>query len=219
MTILTFWFWHIVRDEPAITSSIPQDHGQTLPVGSIVADTEDFDAIHYFGNLSPWRPISSSNYGLPKASHVTPDGCQVVQVHLLYRHGARYPVRSSSLGDFGEKIREAASSPEGFEANGNLEFLRKWTYNLRTETLTPFGRAQLWVLCWVRSDSDMLTLITVGLAWGLRLEWDMVRLPQYATIWPDSRLEGELLGGIDDLPVFRTTSQREPLLNSCFFFN
>ena len=52
---------------------------------SVVA--EDFDTIHYFGNLSPWRPISSSNYGLPEASHVIPDGCQTVQVHLLHRHG------------------------------------------------------------------------------------------------------------------------------------
>lgn len=108
---------------------------------SVVA--EDFDTIHYFGNLSPWRPISSSNYGLPEASHVIPDGCQTVQVHLLHRHGARYPVQSSSLGDFSEKIHEAIRCTEGFEAYGNLEFLRNWTSNLKTETLTPFGRAQL----------------------------------------------------------------------------
>jgi len=108
-----------------------------------VADAEDFDSTRYFGNLSPSRPISSITYGLPQASHVTPDGCQVVQVHLLLRHGARYPGRSSSLNDFVEKIREATSSPEGFEANGSLEFLRKWTYNLKTDTLTPFGKSQL----------------------------------------------------------------------------
>jgi hypothetical protein len=113
------------------------------PVAADAKDSKSFNVIKYFGNLSPWRSIPSKNYGLPEASPVVPDGCQVVQVHLLHRHGARYPTTSSNIGLFATKIHEAANSETGFEAYGDLKFLRTWTYKLGAETLTPFGRAEL----------------------------------------------------------------------------
>ncbi|KXN87322.1 3-phytase A [Leucoagaricus sp. SymC.cos] len=139
-------------DEAAAMVTAPSfshNHNQFPLVKPIAADAKDaksFNVIRYFGNLSPWRSIPSSNYGLPEASPIVPDDCKIVQVHLLHRHGARYPVSSSSLGGFAAKIHEAANSEEGFEANGDLKFLRTWTYKLGAETLTPFGRAQLYEL-------------------------------------------------------------------------
>lgn len=40
-----------VKDEAALSFSVPHDHDQFPLMRSVVA--EDFDTIHYFGNLSP----------------------------------------------------------------------------------------------------------------------------------------------------------------------
>lgn len=107
------------------------------------ADSSDFDVIKHFGNLAPWRSISSAKYGLPNASPMIPDGCDIVQVHLLHRHGARYPTEGSGPAKFAAKVHEAASSPAGFKATDKLHFLQHWTYKLGAEILTPFGRSEL----------------------------------------------------------------------------
>lgn len=113
------------------------------PVAADASDPGDFDVLQHFGNLSPWRSIPSKNYGLPDASPVIPDGCEIVQVHLLHRHGARYPTLDFGPASFAAKVHEAANSPAGFKATGRLKFLRNWTYKLGGEILTPFGRSQL----------------------------------------------------------------------------
>jgi hypothetical protein len=130
----------------ATAPSFSHNHNQfplVKPVAADAKDAKEFNVIRYFGNLSPWRSIPSSNYGLPEASPLIPDGCRVIQVHLVHRHGARYPVETSMISDFASKIHETANSPAGFEANGDLEFLRTWTYKLGKATLTPFGRSEL----------------------------------------------------------------------------
>ncbi|KXN83922.1 3-phytase A [Leucoagaricus sp. SymC.cos] len=116
------------------------------PIASDAKDAEDFDVIHHFGSLQPWRSIPSAEYGLPDASPVVPKGCDIIQVHLLHRHGARYPTSGTGPATFAAKIHDAANSVEGFEAAGDLAFLRDWTYKLGAEVLTPFGRSQLYDL-------------------------------------------------------------------------
>ncbi|KAG2154726.1 histidine phosphatase superfamily [Suillus clintonianus] len=106
------------------------------------ADGEDitFDVMRHWGNLSPMYSVDS--FGLPDASPVIPEGCGLNAVHLLMRHGARYPTADSGPSHFAAKINSAASKP-GFNATGNLQFLATWTYKLGAEILTPFGREQL----------------------------------------------------------------------------
>ena len=101
-----------------------------------------FDVLSYLGNLSPMKSVPS--FGLPKASPQIPDGCELSQIHLLHRHGARYPTSGNTSGPaaFALKIHNAATS-SGFSATGSLEFLNTWTYKLGAEILTPFGREQL----------------------------------------------------------------------------
>jgi len=43
------------------------------------------------------------------------------------------------------KLHSAASS-SGIKAHGALDFLNTWTYKLGTDSLTPFGRQQLFDL-------------------------------------------------------------------------
>ena len=122
----------------------PPATGQVvLDNSTAAAAASPFIPARNWGNLSPWWSVGGA-FGLPNASAVVPDGCELTQVHLLHRHGARYPTSGSSPAAFAAKIHEVASST-GFNASGPLEFLNTWTYKLGAELLTPFGREQLWV--------------------------------------------------------------------------
>lgn len=103
-----------------------------------------FDIKKYWGNLSPWYSVPSSDYGLPNTSPLIPSGCDIVQLHLLYRHGARYPTSGAAPATFAAKIANATKT--GFSATGDLSFLADWTYKLGAELLTPFGRTQNFLL-------------------------------------------------------------------------
>lgn len=110
----------------------------TKPYGNDVSST--FDIKKYWGNLSPWYSLSSADYGLPNASPLIPDGCTITQLHLLYRHGARYPTTGAPPSAFASKVVNA--SLLGFAAKDDLAFLSSWRYKLGAELLTPFGRSQ-----------------------------------------------------------------------------
>ncbi|KAJ7239615.1 histidine phosphatase superfamily [Mycena haematopus] len=91
-----------------------------------------------------WPPFTSSNLGLSSSAKI-PAGCTVQQVHLLHRHGARYPTSGSAPADFAAALHAVAATGN-LSASGPLAFLNTWTYKLGAEILTPFGRAQLFEL-------------------------------------------------------------------------
>jgi len=99
------------------------------------------DITKYWGNLSPWYSVSSADYGLPNASPLIPAGCEIEQMFLLYRHGARYPTSGAAPATFAQKVANATKAG-GFKTTGELAFLSDWTYKLGAELLTPFGRLQ-----------------------------------------------------------------------------
>ncbi|KAG9193185.1 acid phosphatase [Alternaria panax] len=115
----------------------PQPHGS----GS---QSPDFDITKYWGNLSPWYSVRSADYGLPDASPLIPDGCDITQMHLLYRHGARYPTSSAAPATFAQKIANATKT--GLAVSGELSFLSDWMYKLGAELLTPSGRSMNFLL-------------------------------------------------------------------------
>lgn len=115
----------------------PQPHGSG-------AQSPNFDISKYWGNLSPWYSVRSSDYGLPDANPLVPEGCDITQVHLLYRHGARYPTSGAAPGTFAQKIINATKAR--LSVSGELAFLGDWTYKLGAELLTPFGRSQNFLL-------------------------------------------------------------------------
>ncbi|KAJ7613645.1 histidine phosphatase superfamily [Mycena polygramma] len=102
----------------------------------------NFNVLEHLGSLSPFQSVDS--LGLPDASARVPDGCAITQVHLLHRHGARYPTSGGNA--FANALHAAATNGTGFSASGPLAFLNTWTYKLGAETLTPFGRSELFNL-------------------------------------------------------------------------
>ncbi|KAL6310042.1 histidine phosphatase superfamily [Sparassis latifolia] len=114
------------------------------PLAQYTGDVPSFNTLHHWGNLGPWYSVGEA-FGLPGASPQIPAGCELTQVHLLHRHGARYPTSGSDPGQFAAFVHSAAEGA-GFTATGPLEFLNSWTYKLGAEILTPFGREQLYEL-------------------------------------------------------------------------
>ncbi|KAI0721339.1 phosphoglycerate mutase-like protein [Cerioporus squamosus] len=139
-------------DEPFVVETAPvaPKKADVYPLVN-PADTDastqkssSFNPMQYWGNLSPWWSVGDF-FGLKDTSSIVPSGCELTQVHLLHRHGARYPQVGSSHAAFAAKLHAAANST-GFSASGPLDFLNTWTYKLGAELLTPFGREQLFDL-------------------------------------------------------------------------
>ncbi|KAJ7863958.1 phosphoglycerate mutase-like protein [Mycena olivaceomarginata] len=133
------------------------------------------------GNLSPFQ---STNLGLKSSARV-PAGCTLQQVHLLHRHGARYPTSGSPPASFAAALHAAASTGN-LSASGPLAFLNTWTYKLGAEILTPFGRAELFEL---------------GVGFRVKYGISITSSLFYKQI----HVAGDLLKGFTDLPVWRTT--------------
>ncbi|KAJ7048716.1 phosphoglycerate mutase-like protein [Mycena amicta] len=116
-----------------------------------VSPSSGFSVIHSWGNLSPFRSPSPSSastksaFGLPNTSPLIPAGCSLTQVHLLHRHGARYPTTGEGPAQLAAALNAVAATGK-LSASGPLEFLNTWTYKLGAEILTPFGRAQMFEL-------------------------------------------------------------------------
>ena len=91
-----------------------------------------FNVLRTFGNLAPMFSVPSSDPGfnLPGASPLAPPGCSITQVHLVHRHGARYPTSGSAPADFAAKVHNATVNGTGFSATGELEFLNTWRYKV-----------------------------------------------------------------------------------------
>jgi hypothetical protein len=122
------------------------DSAQFYPLvaGPAKNSSDTLNIFKYWGNLSPWYSVPSSQYGLDKASPLIPETCSITQVHMLYRHGARYPTSGAPPSAFATKLHNATSQAggPGWSSSGELDFLNHWTYKLGAELLTPFGRLQ-----------------------------------------------------------------------------
>lgn len=74
-----------------------------------------------------------------------PGHCHLDAVHLLFRHGARYPTAGDNAELLATRLLNA-SQTGGLKASGELSFLNDWTYKLGSDILVPFGRQQLYEL-------------------------------------------------------------------------
>ncbi|EPQ27599.1 uncharacterized protein PFL1_04737 [Pseudozyma flocculosa PF-1] len=111
-----------------------------------------------FEHMGPFTPYrSSSGFGVDdakyggtpsslEASTTSPSSladqpfCKLQQVHILHRHGARYPTERAPPTLFDAFLRE---HPEA-RFSGPLSFINSYKYRLGTELLTPVGRQQLY---------------------------------------------------------------------------
>ncbi|KAJ8520135.1 hypothetical protein ONZ45_g3017 [Pleurotus djamor] len=131
-------------DPPKVDTYSPLIQPHALD-GSRGHGEDKFNLLQHLGGLSPFQSVDT--FGLPHASERIPSECRLKQVHLLHRHGARYPTSTSqgSPSAFATKLRAAASSG-GLEVSPPLLFLKDWKYKLGRNDLTPYGRQQMFDL-------------------------------------------------------------------------
>ncbi len=152
--------------EPALVATAPAYPIHTgaphlLPPQVLTNHTHshpDFNIFSHWGNLSPWFSVHTTSFGL-NSSLDPPHGCRITALHLLHRHGARYPTGSASYGGPANFSARLQTAPPSWTAHGHLHFLNDWypsspsssfpsltlrrAYKLGEEILTPFGRQQL----------------------------------------------------------------------------
>jgi len=104
--------------EPALMATAPayplNSGGQGLLVVPDEFKEKKFDLLKKWGNLSPWYSNPVGTFGVETGSEI-PDGCSVTGLHLLHRHGARYPTTDRELSNISalgrtELIRLSLSS-------------------------------------------------------------------------------------------------------------
>ena len=83
-----------------------------------------FDIFRHWGNLSPWFTVDRGVFGVD-AGPEPPAGCRVTGLHLLHRHGARYPTGSASYGA-PATLAAWLNGAEKWHATGQLKFLNDW---------------------------------------------------------------------------------------------
>jgi hypothetical protein len=96
-----------------------------------------------WGNLSPWRTVDSTSLGLDDVSRGIPEGCTLEGVHVLHRHGARYPTNSSTFGGPASFARKWERNGLRAKKDSKLSWLNDWRFTLGEEVLTPLGRQQM----------------------------------------------------------------------------
>ncbi|KAF7298396.1 AB hydrolase-1 domain-containing protein [Mycena kentingensis (nom. inval.)] len=109
------------------------------------AKNSSFNMLRNWGNLSPWYSVERGAFGLDSGAEV-PETCRITGLHLLHRHGARYPTAYATYGGPSKLAGKLNPVADKWTASGALEFLNDWTYKLGEEVLTPFGRQQLFDL-------------------------------------------------------------------------
>ncbi|TIA87770.1 hypothetical protein E3P99_02972 [Wallemia hederae] len=114
------------------------------PTAKDARGPDDFDVLRHLGPLTPYT--SSPNY-LP-TTPLAPDTCEIDSVHMIHRHGSRYPTPNSMPLKFSEKLSTAVkanmNSDNAIGFNGELAFLNEWRYAIGHSILTPVGRWQLY---------------------------------------------------------------------------
>jgi hypothetical protein len=91
------------------------------------------------GQLSSYFP---NPVGFGPNEYPLPPGANISTVHVLHRHGARYPTGTSSVANFGSKIQNITANGTA-KWTGDLSFLNSWRYNLGAEILVARGRQEL----------------------------------------------------------------------------
>ncbi|KAK8079391.1 histidine phosphatase superfamily [Apiospora hydei] len=113
---------------------------QPLQTGvPIAGNVNNSNIFQLHGHLSSYFP-NPDGFGVDE--HPLPPGAKISQMHLLHRHGSRYPTLQSSISDFAAKV-ENLTRTGGADWSGRLSFLKDWKYTLGAEILVARGRQEL----------------------------------------------------------------------------
>lgn len=110
------------------------------PIQTTIPEVGRFELFKHMGNMSPY--FSAPDFGISTQKfRALAKGCRTERVHILHRHGSRYPTTSSSANLIRKLFRDMKGT---LHFSGPLEFLN--TYDperLGLELLVPLGRQQL----------------------------------------------------------------------------
>lgn len=143
-------FWATAASLPTGTASYTRGH---KVYQTAVAGDNAVQKLAPFTHMGPLTPYQSApgfgvdNHRYRDLSALMPDDqgrgtCKVNQVHILHRHGARYPTSGSPVHAVQRIARAREEGRVSF--TGPLAFLQGWSYGLGAELLTPPGRLQLY---------------------------------------------------------------------------
>jgi hypothetical protein len=97
-----------------------------------------------WGQLTPYHDNNDGYFGVQDVG--IPNGCQIEQVHLIERHGSRFPTSSFDDGsndeNFGSKIANWTRDHPNAKFSGPLSFLNSWHYVMSQSLLVSRGAVQ-----------------------------------------------------------------------------
>lgn len=105
----------------------------------ITGNTNRSSIFQLHGQLSSYFP---NPIGFGANEYPLPPGSNLSHVHLLHRHGSRYPTGDSSVANFGRKIQNLTTNGSA-KWTDELAFLSAWKYQLGAEILVARGRQEL----------------------------------------------------------------------------
>ncbi len=105
----------------------------------IAGDTQNTSIFQLMGQVSPYFP---NPIGFGVNEYPLPAGTNISQVHVLHRHGSRYPTTGAAVQKFGTTLQELVTNKTS-NFTGALSFLNTFTYELGAEILVPVGRQEL----------------------------------------------------------------------------
>ncbi|KGK35621.1 hypothetical protein JL09_g5229, partial [Pichia kudriavzevii] len=123
-------------DGAAITYGVPtSSYTLAQPIETAIQAKDhregDQNIFQLMGNLSPY--YISDGWGV--YDYAIPGQCSISQVHLLSRHGSRYPTDPLVIGKLLDN--------KNYTVTGELEFLNDWKYLQGVNILTKLGNQQL----------------------------------------------------------------------------
>ena len=104
----------------------------------IVGDATNASIFHLMGQVSPYFP-NPDGFGV--SEYPLPAGSNISQLHMLARHGSRYPTGGSGVAKFSTSLVQAVKNGSA-SFSGELAFLNNWEYGLGSEILVPIGRQE-----------------------------------------------------------------------------
>ncbi|KIM23185.1 hypothetical protein M408DRAFT_77931 [Serendipita vermifera MAFF 305830] len=104
-----------------------------------------FSIFQSWSNLSPAYSVPKGAFGVQSTPEV-PAGCTLKGVHILHRHGSRYPGDASGYASPAALAAKFHNATATIKGHGALSFINSWTYKLGTAMLNHFGRQQMFDL-------------------------------------------------------------------------
>ncbi|GKZ76597.1 hypothetical protein AnigIFM56816_006864 [Aspergillus niger] len=111
-----------------------------LETSQPIRGAKDRNIFHHMGILSPYYP-RADGFGVDEFPR--PKGSNITQMHMLHRHGSRYPNKDEG-DDFANWIKAITNATaHGAVFKDELSFIHDWTYSLGADMLTTRGREDL----------------------------------------------------------------------------